>query len=75
MTTNDFKSGVSMPALNEQGIPPELLSKARKWFNHQMQELQAIHGPRWPNVCDWLGDHVNTEAKEHVARMEVQHDL
>lgn len=59
--------------LNEQNIPPDLLPKARAWFDRQMQHLEQKHGAKWPEHRAWLVEYLNEELREHLAKRGVNH--
>lgn len=62
------KAGPNTPALNESAIPTSLLPKARTWFQRRMDYYAAKHGDQWPQTCEWIGEYVNEELREHLAR-------
>lgn len=50
----------------EDGIPPELLPRARAWFAREVATLQRVHGPHWPTHREWLLDYLRAELRELV---------
>ena len=59
-------TGAGPVELDEAGIPPELLDRARRWFVRQVQQLERVHGPHWPAVKDWLADYLRAELRELI---------
>lgn len=57
---------MSEPALNEAGIPADLLPKARDWFDKEMARLEPLHGAKWTDHREWLADYLNEEIRERV---------
>lgn len=55
--------------LKEQGIPEDLLPKARQWFNKEMARLAEVHGSAWERNRDWLVDYLNAEIRERVKKI------
>lgn len=54
--------------LREEGIPPDVLPKAREWWARQMQQLARSHGSKWPEHRQWLADYLNEEVRERLAK-------
>jgi hypothetical protein len=54
--------------LNENNIPPELLPKARAWFQRRMDYYAAKHGTAWADTREWIADYINEELREHLAK-------
>jgi hypothetical protein len=54
--------------LDEAGIPPHLLPRARAWFTREVRALERAHGDHWPAVKDWLVDYLRAELRELVAK-------
>jgi len=67
-TSNAYPAGQATPLLNESAIPPELLPKARAWFQRRMDRYAAKHGAAWPDTREWIADYINEELREHLAR-------
>ena len=65
-----FSSG-----LNESNIPPELLPKARAWFQRRMDYYAAKHGTAWPDTREWIADYINEELREHLEKKGARHGL
>lgn len=61
--------------LNEAGIPPELLPRARAWFAGQTRLLERLHGPHWPANREWLVDYLQAELRARVADGRAWHAL
>lgn len=52
----------------EDGIPRELLPRARAWFAAQVKTLERQHGAHWPANREWLLDYLRAELRELVER-------
>lgn len=65
-------TGAGPVELDESGIPPQLVARARTWFEREVKSLERIHGREWPAVKDWLADYLREELRELVAK-EVGH--
>ena len=63
-----YPAGQATPLLNESAIPPDLLPKARAWFQRRMDHYAAKHGAAWPDTREWIADYINEELREHLAR-------
>ena len=61
--------------LNENNIPPELLPKARAWFQRRMDYYAAKHGSAWPDTREWIADYINEELREHLEKKGARHGL
>lgn len=61
-----------MPSLKEDGIPADLLPKARAWFAREMARLEKLHGAKWADHREWLADYVSAELRER-ARQRMTH--
>ena len=66
--TNGATPGQVTPLLNESAIPPELLPKARAWFQRRMDYYAAKHGSAWPDTREWIADYINEELREHLEK-------
>ena len=62
------EAGQAAPLLNESAIPPELLPKARAWFQRRMDYYAAKHGTAWADTREWIADYINEELREHLAK-------
>lgn len=67
-SANAYPAGQATPLLNESVIPPELLPKARAWFQRRMDYYAAKHGTAWANTREWIADYINEELREHLAK-------
>lgn len=61
-------TGAGPLELIEDGIPPELLPRARAWFEREVRRLERAHGPYWPAHKDWLVDYLRAELRELVVK-------
>lgn len=52
--------------LKEDGIPADLLPKARAWFAQEMARLEKLHGAKWAEHSEWLADYVSAELRERA---------
>lgn len=52
--------------LDESNIPQDMLPRARKWYDSQVQRLKAVHGKQWSETGEWLEDYLNAEVRELV---------
>ena len=74
-SANAYPAGQATPLLNESVIPPELLPKARAWFQRRMDYYAAKHGTAWPDTREWIADYINEELREHLEKKGARHGL
>jgi hypothetical protein len=63
-----IETGAGPVELDESGIPPELVDRARAWFGREVRGLERAHGPHWPAVKDWLADYLRAELRELIEK-------
>ncbi|TFI44773.1 hypothetical protein E4O93_16590 [Diaphorobacter sp. DS2] len=74
-SANAYPAGQATPLLNESVIPPELLPKARAWFQRRMDYYAAKHGTAWADTREWIADYINEELREHLEKKGARHGL
>lgn len=62
-----IETGAGPVELDEAGIAPELLPRARCWFRGQVETLARQHGPHWPATREWTLSYLRQELRERVA--------